>query len=553
MGINTYYKVDKIVEEQYNKQQLLIAKQISSGVEEFLDEKVNLVESIAVHESNATPDEYQKLFKDIYEGSEGFYALEFINTTGIVVTGYPHEIVPVGYNLYENDQIWPIEHAKETGTYCTNPMELFEGGLGSFIWVPVYEGTEYKGTILGIIRMSTLTEKYLEISDFDGCIYMLDRQGQIIFESSDCFVGSENSLDALNGSNQEQLLQIIHQQLNGSEGTGNYVRYNEDGKAEEMMVAYTPIHWNRRLWTVAVASPVSRITTILHYTMLQHLILVSISGGITLLGGISIIFLLFRWNKSLECEVERKTNELKKTNESLEIANMKLKELDTMKSDFISMASHELKTPLTAIKISAESLMTEDEHEQTGSFELLEKIIRNVDRQTRLVNELMDITKIELGMIDFGKERVDMYEVIETAVETVEKIAYDHGIAIKVSTPASLSEITGNKDALMTVFVNLINNAIKFTSWGGRIEIDIVEHDENLEVTVKDNGIGIPQDDLEHIFEKFYKLGGEVFQGERSTGLGLAIVKTIVEGHQGVIRAESKEGVGTCFIFTLGK
>ncbi len=560
LGVNTYSKVDEIITSQYKEQQLLLARQMSTGIEEFLDEKVNLVESLAKNEAGSTPDEYQELFKVIYDGSQGFHVIQFINDTGVVVMGYPEENVPFGYNLYENNQQWPIEHAKETGTYCTNPLQLFEGGLGSFIWVPVYEGIEYKGTILGIIKMSTLSEKYLETYDSNGYVYMIDRDGQVLFDSSDYFAQGENSIEILKVSN-PQHLQIIYEQVNGSEDTGNYllfsegtdnfINYTENGKTEDMIVAYSPINWHRRLWSVAVVSPKSKVVALMYSMLLQQAGFVVVSGGITMLGGITIIFLLIRWNKSLELEVERKTMELKGFNDSLESANLKLKELDKLKSDFVSMASHELKTPLTAIKTSAELLMTSGDHEQIDSSDLLTKIIKNVDRQTRTVSDLLDIARIESGAIDFRKEQVNLREVIDSAVETIYEIAYDHGIAIKFSSPADMSEITGNANALETVFVNLINNALKFTPWGGRIDIEVVDTDEQVQITVKDNGIGISSDDLEHIFEKFYKLGGEVFNEEKGTGLGLAIVKRIVEGHNGEIRAESKEGKGTCFIITL--
>ncbi|MDW7774745.1 MAG: sensor histidine kinase [Methanosarcinales archaeon] len=559
-GVNTHIKVDEIVTSQYNEQQLLLARQISTGIMEFLDEKVNLVESLGKNEPGATPDEYQRLFKDIYEGSQGFYAIEFINSTGIVVTGYPEENVPIGYDLYENNQQWPIEHAKETGTYCTNPMQLIEGGLGSFIWVPVFEGLRYKGTILAIIKMSTLSENYLETYNSNGYVYMIDRNGQVLFDGSGYFAQGENSIEILNNSN-SQYLHIIYEQVNGSEGTGNYalfsqgpdnaVNYSHNGKPEDMIVAYSPIHWNRRLWSVAVVSPKSEVVTLMHSMLFQQAIFVALSAIITLMGGTLIIFLLLRWNKSLEFEVERKTMELNEFNDSLERANSKLKELDKLKSNFVSMVSHELKAPMTAIKTSAELLMIGGDHEQIDSHELISKIIKNVDRQTRTINDLLDIARIESGALDFEKEQVNLRDVIDIAVETIYEIAYDHGIAIKITLPSDLPEITGNANALVTVFVNLINNALKFTPWGGRVEIEVADTHEHVQITVKDNGIGIPQNDLEHIFEKFYKLGREVFEEETGTGLGLAIVKRIIEGHGGKIVVKSREGEGTCFIITL--
>lgn len=241
------------------------------------------------------------------------------------------------------------------------------------------------------------------------------------------------------------------------------------------------------------------------------------------------------------------------SNEFLEKANQKLKELDGLKSDFVSMVSHELKMPLAAIKTSTELLKDADENELIDKDELIEKILRNVDRQTRMVNDQLDLSRIESGMMNFKKEEVDLHEVISTSIETVEKTAYDLGIGIHTSIPEHLPGITGNKDALVSVFVNLLNNSLKFTPWGGRIDIDIVELDQYIQATVKDNGIGLGTDDIEKIFEKFYRVGNDIYNNTNGTGLGLTIAKGIVEGHGGSIQVESKEGKGITFTFTIKK
>lgn len=553
MGIKTHNDVGEVAKQEFSKQNLLLAEQFSTGIEEFLNEKVELTESIARNHANASPEEFQALFVDIYEGSTGYYALEYINISGVVVAGYPEENVPIGYDLYENNREYPIEHARDTrDTYCTNPVGLFEGGLGSFIWVPIFDGEEHKGTILGIISMSTLVEKYLEPYDSSGYVYLVDRNGQVLYDGSGQYTAGDNYFDMLNESNPEWMY-ILEEQLNGSEGTAEFTLNGKNNTSEDKMIAFSPIEWRRRLWSVAVVSPSEEVEEIINPALLKHTVLVLFSASITLLGGFSLILLLASWNRSLKNEIDNKTYELKQSNEFLEKANQKLKEVDGLKSDFVSMVSHELKMPLTAIKTSTELLKDVDENELIDKDELIEKILRNVDRQTRMVNDLLDISLIESGMMNFKKEEVDIHEVISTSIETVEITAYDLGIGIYTSIPEHLPGITGNKDALVSVFVNLLNNSLKFTPWGGRIDIDIVELDQYIQATVKDNGIGLGTDDIGKIFEKFYRVGNDIYNDTNGTGLGLAIAKGIVEGHEGTIEVESKEGKGITFTFTVKK
>ncbi len=553
MGIKTHNDICEVAKQEFSKQQLLLAEQFSTGVEEFLNEKVELTESIARNHANASPEEFQASFIDIYEGSTGYYALEYINASGVVVAGYPEENVPIGYNLYENNREYPIEHARDTrDTYCTNPVGLFEDGLGSFIWIPIFDGEEHKGTILGIIRVSTLVEKYLEPYDSSGNVYLVDRNTQVLYDGSGQYTAGDNYFDMLNESNPEWM-HIMEEQLNGSQGTAEFTLNGKNNTSENKMIAFSPIEWRRRLWSVAVVSPATEVEDIIHPALLKNTVLVLFSASITLLGGFSLILLLTSWNKSLKLEVDNKTYELMQSNEFLEKANHKLKELDGLKSDFVSMVSHELKMPISVIKTSTELLKDADENELIDKDELIEKILRNVDRQTRMVNDQLDLSRIESGMMNFKKEEVDLHEVISTSIETVEKTAYDLGIGIYTSIPEHLPGITGNKDALVSVFVNLLNNSLKFTPWGGRIDIDIVELDQYIQATVKDNGIGLGTHDIEKIFEKFYRVGNDIYHNTNGTGLGLTIAKGIVEGHGGTIEVESKEGKGITFTFTIKK
>ncbi|HJH29866.1 MAG TPA: hypothetical protein C5S51_09285 [Methanosarcinaceae archaeon] len=159
LGIRANNEVKDIVEQQFTSQQLLLNQQTSKGIEEFLNEKVLLIEIMAKQESQVPPDLFTSYFKTIYEESSGFFAIQFINESGTVVSGYPEENLPLRFNLYENNQSWAFERVqKERETYITGGVEMFEGDLGSFIWVPLFHEGEFKGTILSIIKISDVTD-----------------------------------------------------------------------------------------------------------------------------------------------------------------------------------------------------------------------------------------------------------------------------------------------------------------------------------------------------------------------------------------------------------
>jgi signal transduction histidine kinase len=265
-----------------------------------------------------------------------------------------------------------------------------------------------------------------------------------------------------------------------------------------------------------------------------------------------VYIILLNWNKTLEREVEKKTRELQESNESLTAANIKLKELDGLKNEFLSMVSHELKTPLTAMKTSSEFLL-EDRCDPTVRNQLLALIVRNVDRQARLVDDLLDISRIESNRMKFNMEPVNLQEVLDHSIENIHRLSESKGVALGVDISGSLPAVLADRDKLIQVFVNLLNNAVKFTQRGGSVTVLAQESGDNIEVTVSDTGIGIDPFHVEHIFDKFYQIDSTSTRTAGGCGLGLAITKGLVEGMNGSIRVESEPGIGSRFIVTLKK
>ena len=552
LGIRSNNEVKDIVEQQFTSQQLLLNKQLSTGIEEFLDEKVLLIEIMAKQDSRVPPDLFTSHFKTIYDESSGFYAIQYINESGTVVSGYPEENLPLGYNLFENNRSFVFESVqKSKETYITSGLQMFEEELGSFIWVPVFYEGEFRGTILAIIKFSDVTDRFLKNYGSHGHVYLVDKDGMILYDSSNKLQIGKNYLDIKDESNLQQRT-IFQKQVNGTEGSGKYFETSENDDSAERIVTYSPIKWRNRMWSVGITNSVSDVDSLIHSVYVKQGAFIGLSGIFILTGSMWIILLLSKWNEKLEEEVASKTREIKQSNELLRSANIKLKEVDQLKTEFVSMVSHELRTPLTAMKTSAEFLK-EDNCDSSVRSEMLDLIIRNIDRQTRMVSDLLDISRIESGKIIFNPEITDLHEIVNLSVKNVDSLSKEKEITICVNLPKDLPSVRTDKDKLIQVFVNLLNNAIKFTPQGGNINISSVEFDDFLEMRIKDTGIGIAPDHLDKIFDKFYQIDSTSTRKAGGSGLGLAITKSFIEGQGGTIRVESTPDFGTTFIFTLGK
>jgi signal transduction histidine kinase len=273
-------------------------------------------------------------------------------------------------------------------------------------------------------------------------------------------------------------------------------------------------------------------------------------------------------NRNLEFRVTEKTENLTKAyerlqasnqnlataNRYLEEANRKLREIDQVKSDFISIVSHELRTPLTSIKAFTELILIKPKMPTERRNKLLTIINNESDRLARLINDVLDLTKIEAGKLSWRITKVSLEEIIKTSVSGIKSLADNKSLAISTSMTRPLPLIYGDRDRLIQVITNILSNAIKFTPQGGKIHIS-ARHGEKpkpqILVAVSDTGIGIPVGDLNLIFDKFRRSGDVLTNNTEGSGLGLTISRQIIEYHGGIIWAESTQGQGSIFTFTL--
>jgi PAS domain S-box-containing protein len=240
------------------------------------------------------------------------------------------------------------------------------------------------------------------------------------------------------------------------------------------------------------------------------------------------------------------------------------KEIDRMKSEFVSVASHEMRTPLTSIKSAVDLILKGRAGEITDSQRKFLSIAeRNIDRFIALIEDLLDISKIEARQVELDNAEFAMEELIEKAMNTLKVLADEHSISLRRISDPHLPQVYGDASRIEQVLTNLIGNAVKFTPDKGTITIEASrvrgtpggageDGGGVVQVSVTDTGVGIPEDQVEHVFAKFYQAESSLStKRQPGTGLGLAITKGIVEAHGGTISCESKIGVGSTFRFTL--
>ncbi|MGD9045032.1 MAG: HAMP domain-containing sensor histidine kinase, partial [Desulfobacterales bacterium] len=246
------------------------------------------------------------------------------------------------------------------------------------------------------------------------------------------------------------------------------------------------------------------------------------------------------------------SRELEKATADLQEANRRLQDLDRLKDEFISTVTHELRTPLTSVRSLAEILHTNPgiEKDQHKSFTGI--IIKESERLTRLINQVLDYEKIESAQMDWVITSTDMTEIIKDAVASTRQLVEDKNITIDYELNDHPPPISGDRDRLVQVIVNLISNAVKFCdAERGKINIRLTSNDKEVQVDVQDNGIGIKAEDQDKIFKKFQQVKDPARGRPYGTGIGLTISKRIIDFHHGKIWVESQPGMGSTFSFSL--
>jgi len=252
--------------------------------------------------------------------------------------------------------------------------------------------------------------------------------------------------------------------------------------------------------------------------------------------------------------LERKSKELERTSQQLREANKRLQELDSLKAEFISTVTHELRTPITSIKSLSRILLDNPNIEQAQKREFLQILVIESERITRLINQVLDVEKIGADPQEEAFTPVDLRTITNQAFIGLQQLIREHHIVAKIQLPEHPLRVLGQSDRLTQVIVNLLSNAIKFCpESNGQLTVTLSQDASQAHLAVSDNGRGIPRDKQQFIFDKFTQVNNQESGKPAGSGLGLYISRKIVENHKGSIRVESKLGQGATFIVSLPK
>src|SRR6266849_6180273 len=241
--------------------------------------------------------------------------------------------------------------------------------------------------------------------------------------------------------------------------------------------------------------------------------------------------------------------ELQRLYADLAVAHQELLSLDEAKTSFLANVSHELRIPLTSIRAFSEILLSYNDDESVQR-EFLGIITAESERLTRLVNDVLDVTKIESGQMDWRSERIDLVELVDQCTRTFTPLFQYAKLDFQLDVPPSLPAITGDADRLQQVIHNLLNNAMKFTS-DGAISLRVSVWGDWIHIAVSDTGVGIAPSDQQRVFEKFQQVGDTLTGKPKGTGLGLTICRDIVAYHGGQLMLDSQPGQGSTFTMVL--
>jgi signal transduction histidine kinase len=254
-----------------------------------------------------------------------------------------------------------------------------------------------------------------------------------------------------------------------------------------------------------------------------------------------------RFNITLQEKVDTATRQLRR-------ANQHLKELDETKDDFISMASHQLRTPLTSVK-GYLSMVLEGDAGKLNAMEakMLRQAFISSQRMVYLITDLLNVSRLKTGKFIIDATPVDLSKIVEEEVSQLVETAQARSIALSYTKPAAFTPLMLDETKIRQVIMNFIDNAIYYTQAGGNIKVELADNPSNIELRIIDNGIGVPRSEQHHLFTKFYRAGNARKARPDGTGLGLFMAKKVVIAQGGSIIFSSKEGQGSTFGFMFSK
>lgn len=527
-------------------------------------------------------NELKRLFLDFHKINNNYDQVRFIDSTGheIVRTDKWKDQIVINETLQNKSDmdyfiktmklksgevyLSPITFNREFHRIEAPPREMLR------IATPIYPHTYTKeiplkytskgvgsvgvGAPIGIVVINIESKYLFQIlsgynSKYRGHMWMYFKNGKETINENTGDLGWTNFLFCTSGmpeSTHHEHIKFLMEENKNREGITN-----KGG----VFFAVSKIKFISHEWFIVSESNLSEILNEPNEIMDKFL-----KGGLftsclmAILIGSLMFFNLKRRNAERMLSFEKLMHDkLKSVNMELNSANERLKELDRLKTDFLNIVTHDLSTPLTSIKAYTAMLIKYKNKPDTFHRydEFLNVISKETTRLERLINDYLDIAKMEAGQITFRQEPVNLKSIISETLFTYQGEAMEKGITIQPNFINDIPVITADDGKIRQVVSNLVSNAVKYTPEGGTVNVSAAKKNNHIEVSVQDTGQGIPKEYQEKIFERFVQVEDGSKRAKKGTGLGLPIVKNIVEKHGGRVWVESEEGKGAKFIFTL--
>lgn len=522
---------------------LEVADRLRSNMEFGLENSLDQLHAIT-NEIADEPDRAQIILKRFLDNNGDFQNVALLDRNGYesIRIDRAKEIYPNDLRDHSRDpffylalqsvsNFWGVQLSADHKPYMTLAVPVKREG--NIVWI-----------IIADLNISNLVQ-IRDLERFKGTSYVVDRDGFIILDSNQA-----ESAGHINVGNRQVVQKVV---VDGHEadGLGSEDLYANENK-EQMFVVGLPIPLAG--WGIFVEQPVSKA-----FGGQRTVIAL---GIITWLLGIIIGLVILRNNYRLG-QLNDKSNELLKENydvgkilvqRDIELteANTRLMALDASKSEFVSVAAHQLRTPITGIRWSFNALLDHELGAMNSDQEkVLQDGLKSSIRMIELINDLLNVARIEEGRFGLRFQRLPFEPIVQATVDRHKKTIDEKGILLLLDIQPGIPSLNLDEEKINIALDNILDNAVKYTPPGGTLTVKIKEENNYIHVAISDTGIGIPKNQISKLFVKFFRADNAMRFQTSGSGLGLYVVKNVVESHGGTITVTSEENKGTTIAFTI--